>query len=190
VVPPSLDSGRREELVVLVPAPWREGREPEARMRTARRVANDAAHDLAVLRVEGPPLPALAIGDSRAVREGRSVVFTGFPIGAVLGAFPATHRATIAAIAPIAIPQRRDADLGAATIQRLMAGAFAVFQLDGTAYPGNSGSPVYESGNATVIAVVNMVLVKSSKESMLAQPSGIAYAIPAEHLARLLETVR
>jgi S1-C subfamily serine protease len=108
----------------------------------------------------------------------------------VLGAFPATHRATVAAIAPIVIPQRRDADLDPATIKRLMSGAFAVFQLDGTAYPGNSGSPVYEAEGGAVVGIVNMVLVKAGKESMLAQPSGISYAIPAEHLRALLATVR
>jgi serine protease Do len=191
VVPATLDASKREEIVVLLPAPWREDREPEVRLRTARVVATDTVHDLAVLKIDGAPIPPLPIGDSSAVREGRGVLFTGFPIGAVLGVFPATHRASIAAITPIAIPQRRDADLGAATIRRLMAGAFPVFQLDGTAYPGNSGSPVYEAGGGgAVVAIVNMVLVKASRESMLAQPSGIAYAIPAEHLRALLGTIR
>ena len=190
VVPATLDATRPEQLVVLVPVPWREDREPEVRMRAARQVASDAAHDVALLRIEGAALPALPIGDSKAVREGRSVLFTGFPIGAVLGAFPATHRATVAAISPIAIPQRRDAELSAATIRRLVEGAFAVFQLDGTAYPGNSGSPVYEGGSGAVIGIINMVLVKASRESLLAQPSGIAYAIPSEHLRALIATVR
>ncbi len=35
-----------------------------------------------------------------------------------------------------------------------------------------------------------MVLVKSTREAVLAQPSGIAYAVPAEHLARLLSGAR
>jgi S1-C subfamily serine protease len=190
VVPTSLDASKNEQIVVLVPAPWRPERPSEARVRRARQVAVDGEHDLALLRIEGAALPALPIGDSRGVREGRSVLFTGFPIGAVLGTFAATHRATIAAIAPIAIPQRRGAELSAATIQRLKDRAFAVFQLDGTAYPGNSGSPVYEPDNGRVIGIVNMVLVKASRESILSQPSGIAYAIPSEHLSALIEASR
>lgn len=188
VLPATLDGAKREEIAILLPAPPRDGKE-QVQVRIAKAVARDAEHDLALVRIEGPPLPPLVIGDASAVREGREVRFTGFPIGAILGAIPATHRATVAAITPIAIPQRRDAELTAALIRRLQTGTFPVFQLDGTAYPGNSGSPVYESGGA-VIAIVNMVLVKATKESMLAQPSGIAYAIPAQHLRDLIATVR
>ena len=190
VLPASVDADRRERLAILIPATRRielEGMKVE--VREAHALARDASHDLAILRVEGAPLPALTIGDSTLVREGRSVYFTGFPIGSVLGAYAATHRAIVAAITPIAIPQRRAAELDAATARRLSSGAFPVFQLDGTAYPGNSGSPVYDAGGA-VIGVVNMVLVRATKESLLSQPSGIAYAIPAEHLRALLATVK
>jgi S1-C subfamily serine protease len=65
-----------------------------------------------------------------------------------------------------------------------------VFQLDGTAYPGNSGSPLYDGETGAVLGVLNMVLVKATKESALAQPSGIAYAVPAEHLRALLARTR
>jgi len=190
VLPASIDGNRREKLVALMPEGRRRGGDgPGREFREARVGARDAEHDLAVLRIEGPPLPALAIGDSASVREGRSVYFTGFPIGSVLGAHAATHRAIVASITPIAIPQRRSGELDQATIRRLTAGTFPVFQLDGTAYPGNSGSPVYEAGGA-VIGVINMVLVKATKESLLSQPSGIAYAIPAVHLRTLLATIR
>jgi S1-C subfamily serine protease len=65
-----------------------------------------------------------------------------------------------------------------------------VFQLDGIAYPGNSGSPVFEARSGAVVAIVNMVLVRATKESLLSQPSGIAYAVPAEHLRALLSAHR
>ena len=108
VLPATVDTDRRERLAILVPAreaPGADGTKVE--VREARPVARDASHDLAVLKIEGAPLPALPIGDSTSVREGRSVYFTGFPIGSVLGAHAATHRAIVAAITPIAIPQRR-----------------------------------------------------------------------------------
>jgi S1-C subfamily serine protease len=190
VLPATVDTDRRERVAILVPATRSVGLDnPNVEVREARPVARDASHDLAVLKIDGLPLPALPIGDSTSVREGRSVYFTGFPIGSVLGAHAATHRAIVSAITPIAIPQRRAAELDSTTARRLVSGAFPVFQLDGTAYPGNSGSPVYDSGG-TVIGVVNMVLVRATKESLLSQPSGIAYAIPAEHVRALLSTVR
>lgn len=190
VLPATLDASRNERVAILIPAARGALGDPaQVEIREARSVAHDAAHDIALVRIEGRPLPSLALGESSAVREGRSVYFTGFPIGAVLGAYPATHRAIVAAITPIAIPQRRAAELDAPTLRRLESGAFPVFQLDGTAYPGNSGSPVFDAGGA-VIGVVNMVLVRATKESLLSQPSGIAYAVPAEHLRALVATTR
>lgn len=179
---------RDERLGAILP--WtKPGVRAEVAFREVRSFAEDREHDVALLRLGGDPLPALALGASSSVREGRSVHFTGFPIGAVLGPVPVTHRAIVAAVTPIALPQGRAADLDAAIVRRLAEGAFPVFQLDGTAYPGNSGSPVFEA-SGEVIAILNMVLVKATKESLLAQPSGIAYAIPAEHLARLLPPSR
>ncbi len=187
VLPETLDASRNERAVILIPSARVEPSQVE--MRETRTVAKDAAHDLALLKIEGRPLPALVLGDSSAVREGRSMHFTGFPIGAVLGAYPATHRAIVAAITPIAIPQRRAAELDAPTLRRLESGPFPVFQLDSIAHPGNSGSPLFDASGA-VIGVVNMVLVRASKESLLTQPSGISYAIPAEHVGALLRTLR
>jgi S1-C subfamily serine protease len=75
-------------------------------------------------------------------------------------------------------------------VRRLGAGAYRVFQLDAVAYPGNSGSPVYHPETGAVVAIVNSVFVKATKESLLAQPSGITYAIPAQKLQELLDGVR
>jgi len=61
-----------------------------------------------------------------------------------------------------------------------------VFQLDATAYPGNSGSPLYAPDTGEVVGVVNMVFVKGTKEAALTQPSGISYAIPSRYLIELL----
>jgi S1-C subfamily serine protease len=58
--------------------------------------------------------------------------------------------------------------------------------LDATAYPGNSGSPVFDVDTGEVIGIINMVFIKGSKEAALSQPSGITYAIPSIHLKDLL----
>jgi len=183
VLPRALDSARKEAIAILLPGPHPES----ARVFAVRRIADDAAADLALLRLEGETLPPLALGDSDSVREGQSVLITGFPIGAVLGAYPLTHRGMVSAVTPIAIPQRNARDLKPALVHRLSAGSFPVFQLDATAYPGSSGSPIYDPANGNVLGIVNMVFVKSTKESVLASPSGITYAIPAIHLRRLME---
>ena len=72
-------------------------------------------------------------------------------------------------------------------IKQLNKTAFHVFQLDGTAYPGSSGSPLYDSDSGEVYGVVNLVFVKGKKESALSNPSGISYAIPANFVTELLK---
>jgi serine protease Do len=185
VLPKALDGGRNETLAIALRAG-----DGAVQIRPARKLAVDSAHDLALLELQGAPLPALRLGDSKRVREGDTYLLTGFPIGAVLGLYPATHRTMIAAITPIVIPAARADKLDARAARRLAAGAIPVFQLDATAYPGNSGSPVYHPESGEVIGIVNSVLVKSSRESALAQPSGITYAIPVRKLLELLNQGR
>ena len=61
-----------------------------------------------------------------------------------------------------------------------------MFQLDATAYPGNSGSPLYNPDTGAVIGIVNKVFVQESKENVLQKPSGISYAIPIRYARALL----
>lgn len=180
-----LDGEHGETLAVAVRVSDR-----KAQVRKARQVAAESSADLALLKIDGPPLPALRLGSSGRVREGETYLFTGFPIGTVLGLIPATNRAMISAITPIVIPAARADKLNARAIRRLAAGAFPVFQLDGTAYPGNSGSPLYDPRSDEVIGIVNMVFVKGTKETALTKPSGISYAIPAQALKELLDRTR
>jgi serine protease Do len=185
VSPAILDPATMEVLAVLIPGPSKDGK--EAQIREVKQIAADPASDLGVLKMSGAPLPALKVRASESVKEGQEVFFTGYPIGAVLGPYPSTHRGMISAITPIAIPQARAGNLDANTLKRLAKGPFPVFQLDATAYPGSSGSPLYDPESGDVIGVVNMVFVKTTKEAVLAQPSGITYAVPSSHLEELLK---
>jgi serine protease Do len=182
VVPEVMDSNKMESLVVIVA---RSGKEPEAR--NAVRVAHDKEHDLVLLRISGEPLPAMQLADSDAAREGQMFAFTGFPIGMILGFHPVTHRGMLSTITPIVLPALNTKRLDAKNIIQLQKSAFQVFQLDGTAYPGNSGSPLYDPDTGVVYGIVNMVLVKGLKETALSQPSGISYAIPSNYVRDLLQ---
>lgn len=161
-------------------------RNGENELRRAKVVAKDPAHDLAVLRIDGPPLPALEVGDSLSAHEGQNIAFMGFPIGGALGFSPVTHRGIVSAITPIALPGGNANQLSARLITQLKQQKFNVLQLDATAYPGNSGSPVFDPANGRVIGVINMVFVKGSKEAALSAPSGITYAIPVHFLLQLM----
>jgi serine protease Do len=186
VLPESMRSEAGEILVVLIAAPGTGEPQP----REAQVATVDKDHDVALLRLSGAPLPALALGDPSAVREGQSIAFTGFPIGNALGFVPVTHRGMISARTPIALPSATAQQLDARVIRRLKTGAFPVFQLDATAYPGNSGSPVYDPEKGEVIGIVNMVFVKGTKEVALTQPSGISFAVPVQYLQELLRGIR
>ncbi len=177
-----LDSEKKEIHAVFL------GRDRQIGVRPARLVATDVLHDLALLKIEGDPLPALKLGNSDLAREGSQLYFTGYPIGSVLGLNPSTHRAGLAAIVPIYTPLQKAAQLDARTLKQAR-DAFDIFELDAIAYPGNSGSPVWHPETGEVLGVVNSVYVKGAKEAALTDPSGISYAIPIKYVQEMLEQV-
>jgi S1-C subfamily serine protease len=160
-------------------------------MRAATLIGQDASRDLALLRVPGETaMPAMTIGNSDTVREGEDVAFMGFPIGGALGYSTVTHRAMVSSITPANLPSPTAGRLQPQAIRGLRDEAFTLFQLDGTAYPGNSGGPLFNPRTGEVVGVVSMVLVKGRRESALSQPSGITYAVPSRHVLALLERHR
>jgi len=161
-----------------------------AQGRRAALVHVDDAHDLALLRVDGPPLPALTLAAADSVREGLDVALMGYPIGGLLGFSTVTHRGIIASITKIALPSLAARNLDAKAISRLRDGPFEVYQLDATAYPGNSGGPLLNAATGEVVGVINMVLVRGTRESALANPTGITYAIPVRFVRELLQRPR
>jgi S1-C subfamily serine protease len=187
VVPRDLAAGQDpEQLVVVLPA----RQASERIVRRARMVASASDQDLALLRIDGPALPPLAFGDSTQVREGATYFFTGFPVGGALGLIPVTHQALIGAVTPIVLPAANASQLDARVVRQAQSGSFDIFQLDAVAYPGNSGSPLYDIATGEVIGVVNMTLARSTRESALPQPTGIAFAIPVGQLREMLAGLR
>lgn len=181
VLPPALNTEQKEMLGIITG----EGANPT--FRTASVAGIDREHDLAHLRISGAPLPVLQIQDSDRVEEGQELGFTGFPLGMLLGMRHVTHRAMLSALTPIAIPASNARQLDAKTIAQMQRSPFAVFQLDATAYPGNSGSPLFDPKTGGVVGIINMVYVKGVKENAISNPSGITYAIPGKYISRLLD---
>ena len=165
---------------------------PDGRLeqRDAEVLASDRVHDLALLRVKGPPGPALALAAAGTAREGMDVALIGYPIGGVLGFKPVTHRGIVASIVASAMPTAGARQLNESTVSRLREGPFELLQLDATAYPGNSGGPLFDQESGRVIGVVNMGLVKGGRESALSQPTGITYAVPVRYLHELIAANR
>ena len=160
----------------------------EWQMRPVTVLDVDKVHDLALLRFEGPAVPALGVRESGAVHEGQAIAFMGFPIGGALGFSPVTHRGMVSSISPAALPTPSAQQLNEKTIRSLRAGAgFDIYQLDGTAYPGNSGEPLFDPETGEVLGVVNMVFIKGTRESALTHPSGISYAIPSRYIVQLMQ---
>ncbi|MGI5308940.1 S1 family peptidase [Rheinheimera sp. WS51] len=179
VISASLSTTRNENYVVL------SGHGNEIKVHSILDTKTDIKHDLAVLSIS-ETLPTVNLADNSYSPEGSSVALIGYPITAVLGLYPATHAGIIAAITPIAIPADNSKALNSRALRQLKT-PFLLYQLDATAYPGNSGSPLFDIKTGKVIGIVNKVFVKSSKESVLADPSNISYAIPVKFLHALLQ---
>jgi serine protease Do len=175
-----LDSEKNEAYAVFL------GHDRRMAVRIAQLIATDKEHDLALLKIDGTPIPPLKLGNSSQAREGVQLYFTGYPIGSVLGLNPSTHRAGLAAIIPVFTPVQRASQLDARTLKQAK-DDYDVYELDAVAYPGNSGSPVWNPETGDVLGVVNSVYVKGSKEAALTAPSGISYAIPVKYVNRMLE---
>lgn len=182
VISTPADIAKNEAYVVL------SGHGQQPRVHQIKQTRTDARHDLALLEID-EKLPAVKLADAEYIAEGTELAFTGYPITGVLGLYPATHRALLSAVTPIVIPADHSQTLSAASV-RQMRDPFLIYQLDGTAYPGNSGSMLYRQDNGAVVGIINMVLIKKSKEAVLSDPSGISYAIPVKHLHQLLQQLQ
>ncbi len=181
VVPEVLDSENREVLGIVLPSG------DGVSFRPAVLEERDREHDLARLRLSGPALPALRLAESDKAAEGMDMAFTGFPLGVVLGPHPATHRAVLAAITPAIMPVRNSRGLNPRVVNSLRKSPFKLFQLDAIAYPGNSGSPLYDPSTGAVFGIITMGLLKDTKENAASNPSGITYAVPSQFIQAIMQ---
>ena len=184
VLPEIKEASARIDLVVRIQGAG--SAELEYRKLTLRRL--DRSRDLALLDIEGPPLPPLTVAPDPAAecRDGTAVALIGFPIGGALGFAHVTHRGIVSSRVSHFAPPPSARGLSERSISAARQPPFEVLQLDATAYPGNSGGPLFNTETGRVIGVVSMVLVKGSRESALSAPTGISYAVPASYLLELM----
>jgi S1-C subfamily serine protease len=126
---------------------------------TAKIVATDAAHDLAVLRVDQPNLAALALADSDSVELAEDVRAVGFPLSDVLGDSIKVTQGSVAGIVTKAKGK--------------------MLQIDAVVNPGNSGGPLLDARGA-VIGVVSAQLLGT-------QVSKVGFAVPINYAKVLLK---
>ncbi|GAB1388591.1 MAG: hypothetical protein AMXMBFR78_03560 [Rubrivivax sp.] len=179
--PPEAEKPGLTSLAILIPS---ESDVPE--LREAELLAADRTHDLALLRIKGRPGVPVRLAADDAAREGMEVALMGFPIGGVLGFRPVTHHGIVAALVDSSLPTANASRLSEAAVARAREGRFELLQLDATAYPGNSGGPLFDAQTQQLVGIVNMVLLKGNRESALSQPTGITYAVPVRWLRALL----
>lgn len=154
--------------------------------RKVESVRGDPAHDLAELKIDGAPVSALQLSTA-PVREGQLIGLMGFPLAGAVGFTAVTHRGIVSAITAIVQPPSNSHALSTRAVRQLREGSFDVLQLDATAYPGNSGGPVFDAETGEVLGVVSMVMVKGTRESALSAPTGITYAVPAATVREFIQ---
>ncbi len=179
VLPTTLSESLLQKMAVFI------GSGKNAKVREAEIVATSSLYDLAILRISGPALPAMKLSGGEFYADGSYIAFTGFPIGGVLGLYPVTHRGIIASTTPTVVPAVSAEQINLKMLKR-MRNPYLVYQLDATAYPGNSGSAMYDMKTGHVIGIINKVFVQETKEAVISNPSGITYAIPVKYLHQIL----
>jgi len=180
VLPTILDDSLLQKMAVFI------GSGKTAKVRKAEIVAKSSLYDLAILKISGPALPATTLANSDFLSDGSAIAFTGFPIGSVLGLYPVTHRGIISSLTPTVIPAASAGQINLKMLKR-MKNPYLVYQLDATAYPGNSGSALYDMETGEVVGIINKVFVQGTKEAVISAPSGITYAIPVKYLHQILK---
>jgi len=180
VLPTELDDTLLQKMAVFI------GSGKEAKVRQAEIVVTSALYDLAILKLSGTALPAMTLSSEQFRSDGTNVAFTGFPIGSILGLYPVTHRGIIASTTPTVVPAQTAGQINLKMLKR-MRNPYLVYQLDATAYPGNSGSAMYDMKNGEVLGIINKVFVQATKEAVISNPSGITYAIPVKYLHQILK---
>ena len=181
VLPKSVDLDAYESIAIAIPGD--DG--PGASGRKAELLASDPEHDLALLKISGPPLVPLALASDGLVEEGELVAFTGFPIGSVLGLIPVTHRGIVSAVTPIVMPGRSAGN--SMPEHPLAEGSVPGLPARRHRLSGQQRQPALQAGQQRGDRAYQHGSGEGHQESVLSQPSGISYAIPSRYIHELMK---
>jgi len=129
----------------------------------ARAVGSDPESDIAVLQVEGGPLPAITFGDADALRVGDVVLAIGNPFGV-------GQTVTMGIVSALGRSQ-----LGINTFENFI-------QTDAAINPGNSGGALIDTAG-------NLVGINTAIYSRSGGSLGIGFAIPASSAKQIMEQI-
>jgi S1-C subfamily serine protease len=133
---------------------------------SARVVATDDMHDLAVIRTEGATLTPMPLGDSDEIEVGQTVLAIGSP----LGEFTETVTRGIVSALDRSITVGNEATGAALRLSGLI-------QTDAAINPGNSGGPLIDERGQVV--GINSAVSRAAE--------GIGFAIPINAAKQLID---
>jgi serine protease Do len=137
--------------------------EPEGKLLDAKLIGMDREMDVAVIKIDRPGLPHLALANSDAVRQGELVMAFGNPLGLEGSVSMGIVSSTAREIHPDDM--------------------LAYIQTDAPINPGNSGGPLIDS-QGRVIGVNTFILSQSGGSE------GIGFAIPSNIVNVVYEQLR
>jgi Do/DeqQ family serine protease len=129
----------------------------------AKAVGSDPETDIAVLQVEGGPVPAITFGDADALRVGDVVLAIGNPFGV-------GQTVTMGIVSALGRNQ-----LGINTFENFI-------QTDAAINPGNSGGALIDTAG-------NLVGINTAIYSRSGGSLGIGFAIPASSAKQVMEQI-
>ena len=151
----------------------------------AKVLLEDTYHDVALLRFEGQAGMPVKLAPADDVDQGLSVGIIGYPTGTRLGLVPAVHKGVVSASVPAVLPLPTGVKM-TPELQEALKNPYNLYQLDMIAFPGNSGSPLFDAKTGEVIGVLNMTIATKTREHLFDKPTGIAYAVPVKWVHELI----
>jgi serine protease Do len=135
---------------------------------SAKVLARDPMHDIAVLKIDGNDFPSLDLGDSDQVKVGQTVIAIGNPLGEFANS---VTRGIISGV-------KREVSAGSGFGQSEHLSD--IFQTDAAINPGNSGGPLFNLSGEVV--GVNVAMAQGAEN--------IAFALPINQVKRIVEQVQ
>jgi serine protease Do len=132
---------------------------------TATVVATDAAHDLALVKVDGTGLTPVPLGDSGSIKVGQLAIAIGSPLGTFTdsvtqGIISGTDRTVT-----VGDPTTRNTE-----------NLTGLIQTDAAINPGNSGGPLLDVGGS----VIGIITASASNSQ------GVGFAIPINQAKQMI----